>query len=210
MGKRSNFERVPRDYYPTPADPVLALSPFLGDLDGFAEPCIGNGALADTLTRLGHRLALACDLVPVGPAAGYAQARDALTLTRADCRGFTHFITNPPWPAAAGRGEPTLSLIRHLSSLRPTWLLLSSDFAHNAYAAEPLTYCAAIVAVGRVRWIPDSEHAGKDNCAWYLFDRRSPGLTVFYGRGTRQPVFSPDIETLIGNPVLADDYKDLL
>ena len=200
MGKRSDFERVERDYYPTPPDPIIALSPHLGDLDGFGEPCVGNGALADTLTRLGHRLALACDLVPVGPASGYAQARDALTLTQAECRGLTHFITNPPWPAPAGRGEPTLSLIRHLSALRPTWLLLSADFAHNAYAAEVLDYCAAIVAVGRVKWIPDSEHAGKDNCAWYLFDQCSPGLTVFHARTERRPVYSRYIEALIGGP----------
>jgi hypothetical protein len=26
-------------------------------------------------------------------------------------------------------------------------------------------------AVGRVRWIPDSKHDGKDNAAWYLFDQ---------------------------------------
>lgn len=197
MGKRSDFERVERDYYPTPPNPIIALSPHLGDLDGFAEPCVGNGALADTLTRLGHRLALACDLVPVGPALRYAQARDALSLTEADCSGFSHFVTNPPWPAPAGRGEPTLSLIRHLTSLRPTWLLLSADFAHNAYAPEVLRYCAAIVAVGRVKWIPDSTNSGKDNAAWYLFDRRSPGLTIFHGRAERRPVYSRDIESLI-------------
>ena len=102
---------------------------------------------------------------------------------------------------------PTLSLIRHLSSLRPTWLLLSSDFAHNAYAPEVLAYCAAIVAVGRVRWIPDSPNSGKDNAAWYLFHRGSPALTIFYGRGDREPVYSSDIEAVIGR---ARDLKDLL
>jgi hypothetical protein len=204
MGKRSDFVRVERDYYPTPADPVMDLSPFIADMDGFCEPCVGDGALADTLTRLGHRLALACDLTPLGPAKGYATARDALTLTKADCRGFTHFVTNPPWPALHARGEPTLSLIRHLSKLRPTWLLLSSDFAHNAYAPEVLAYCSTIVSVGRVKWIPDSDNSGKDNAAWYLFDRSQPQVTIFFPRGRREPIYSRDIETLIGRALPAE------
>lgn len=210
MGKRSNFMRLARDHYPTPVEPVLDLSPFLGDVDGFCEPCVGDGALVAALSRLGHRLELACDLEPVEPAASYAERRDALTLIEADLRGITHFITNPPWPQPYARGEPTLSLIRHLSSLRPTWLLLSADFCHNAYAPEVMAYCAAIVAVGRVRWIPDSTNSGKDNAAWYLFDRRSPGLTIFHSRGARVPVYSHDIERLIGGPSLPADLAALL
>jgi hypothetical protein len=198
VGKRSDFERVERDFYPTPPEPVFDLSPFLRGVRGFCEPCVGNGQLAESLTRLGHDLVLACDIEPIEEAAAYARKMDCLELTEADLKGVSHIITNPPWPAARGRGEPTLGIIRHLSRLRPTWLLLSADFAHNAYAAEVMEYCHIIVSVGRVKWIPDSKHQGVDNAAWYLFDQRGgDGITVFYGRGARKPIFANDIEGLL-------------
>jgi hypothetical protein len=40
-----------------------------------------------------------------------------------------------------------------------------------------------IVSIGRVRWIEGSKNDGKDNCAWYLFDRpRLDMATEFVGR----------------------------
>ena len=48
MGKRSNFERLDRDYYITPLEAVLPLLPhIMGKIQRFAEPCAGNGALID-------------------------------------------------------------------------------------------------------------------------------------------------------------------
>jgi hypothetical protein len=198
MGKRSDFERIERDFYPTPSAPIHALTPWLGFVDGFCEPCVGAGALADVLVGLGHRLVLATDPEATGPASDYALPLSYAEIEESDCRNFSHFITNPPWPAARGRGEPTLSLIRHLANLRPTWLLLSADFAHNAYAAEVMAYCLMIVAVGRVKWIEDSEHVGKDNVAWYLFDRhalRRP--TIFIPRRKVRVTYAHDIERML-------------
>ena len=45
MGKRSDFERVPRDYYPTPFEAVRPLVPHLPDKGLFGEPCAGDGRL---------------------------------------------------------------------------------------------------------------------------------------------------------------------
>ena len=47
MGKRSDFERIPRDLYPTPAKAVQPLIPYLraAGIRNFAEPCCGNGDL---------------------------------------------------------------------------------------------------------------------------------------------------------------------
>jgi len=56
-----------------------------------------------------------------------------------------------------------------------------ADWAHTAQAAPYLAYCARIVSVGRVKWIPDSKMQGKDNAEWYLF-MVEPQETVFYGR----------------------------
>ena len=45
VGKRSNFERKPRDYYPTPIDAVIPLIKHLPKKGLFAEPCAGDGRL---------------------------------------------------------------------------------------------------------------------------------------------------------------------
>ena len=49
MGKRSDFERKPRDFYPTPIEAVEPLLPHLPEGFTFAEPCAGNGALIEHL-----------------------------------------------------------------------------------------------------------------------------------------------------------------
>ena len=38
MGKRSNFDRIPRDFYPTPAAAVAPLIPHLVGIRTFGEP----------------------------------------------------------------------------------------------------------------------------------------------------------------------------
>lgn len=204
MGKRSNFERVSHDLYDTPFEAVVPLSRFLHDVTAFIEPCAGHGMLIGHLEALGYSCALALDLVPAGD--GIEQG-DALNLDYHKIMDAglepiaSHFITNPPWPAGRGRGgEPTMSLIRHLSSLLPTWMLLSADFMHNAYASTVLTHCFKIVSVGRVKWMPGSEHVGKENCAWYLFDKEpawGDNHTKFFGRGDGQPVYANEIEELL-------------
>lgn len=50
MGKRSSFERKPRDYYPTPVEAIMPLIPHLPLSDtGYWEPCAGDGAMIDVL-----------------------------------------------------------------------------------------------------------------------------------------------------------------
>ena len=50
MGKRSNFERIERDFYPTPFEAVEPLIPHLPDKFTFAEPCAGDGSLTRHLS----------------------------------------------------------------------------------------------------------------------------------------------------------------
>lgn len=198
MGKRSDFPRQARDLYKTPRAPVLALSAFLTDVDGFAEPFVGDGAIVRTLRDLGHSCGFACDIEPLGAAQEYAEVKDALDVTEADLADCTHVISNPPWPAPRGRGEPTLSFIRHLSALRPTWLLLPADFMHNAYASEVMSVCHEIVPVGRVKWIEGSKHTGMENAAWLRLDSRlRPLTTVFHSRRDRPVVLARWLEDLL-------------
>ena len=64
MGKRSNFERRERDFYPTPAKAVAPLIPILRGIRTFAEPCCGDGALVRHLEALGLRCVYTGDIAP--------------------------------------------------------------------------------------------------------------------------------------------------
>lgn len=177
MSKRaSQFKRRPRDFYPTPFSAVRPLLHYLSNSVIFDEPCAGDGALAEHLEAAGHSLARASDIHPM--ADGITEC-DALDLDR--CNGDM-FITNPPWPEPNRRGDPTLAILKHLSALAPTWLLLPADFAHNVYSGEVGDRCQKIVSVGRVKWIPGTKHCGKDNAVWYLFDDAYDGETTFCWR----------------------------
>ena len=171
MGKRSDFERVPRDFYPTPREAVLPLLPHLMPGTRFCEPCAGDGALIDHLKAAGHLCLYACDIEP--KRADIEQA-DALA---GPWGGHTMFITNPPWDR-----KILHPLIVHLSDAAPTWLLFDADWMHTKQSVPFLPRLRRIVSVGRVKWIPDSKMTGKDNCAWHLFDKPSSGPAKFFGR----------------------------
>lgn len=171
MGKRSDFERVPRDFYPTPVEAVRPLLPHLPPQTVFAEPCAGDGALIRHLEAAGHQCAVAWDIEPQDER---IDQRDALCSIAAnvDC-----YVTNPPW------SRDTLHpLIEWLSAQLPTWLLFDADWMHTRQSVPFMAHCRKIVSVGRVKWIPDSPFTGKDNCCWYLFDQTSEAPAQFVGR----------------------------
>jgi hypothetical protein len=173
VGKRSDFERIERDFYPTPEAAVQPLLPhFYGD-ETFVEPCAGDGALIRHLEKAGLLCAAAYDLVPKKTT---VLPGNALDLTARDCGEADYIITNPPW----GR-EVLHPMIENFRSIAPTWLLFDADWMHTKQASPYLIYCAKIVSVGRVKWFPETNMVGKDNCAWYLF-LDEPTETVFYGR----------------------------
>lgn len=171
MGKRSSFERIERDFYPTPREAVAPLLPHLAPGTRFVEPCAGNGALVDALTDVGHICARAWD---IEPQRHDIHRRDALQflVSNIDC-----FITNPPWDRRVLH-----PMIEHFSNQHPTWLLFDADWQHTRQSAPFLPRLRRIVSVGRVKWIPDSKMTGKDNCAWHLFDKPSSEPAAFFGR----------------------------
>lgn len=190
MGKRSDFERVDKDFYRTidkRAGDIL--QPFLLDEAlaiyktrgltrtqlTYAEPCYGQGDLSKQLSSGGHRCAFASDIDGLQ---WYVIERDALELTKEDIIDCDVIITNPPW------SRPILhKMITHFSSLKPTWLLFDADWAHTQQSRDYMKdLCTDIVSVGRLKWIPDTNMSGKDNCAWYRFDINKEGRTTFHGR----------------------------
>ena len=171
MGKRSEFERIDKDYYRTiDKRAVEALAPHLLPRTRFCEPCAGAGDLMDQLTALGHVCARARD---IDPQREDIERKDALTTLTGniDC-----FITNPPWSR-----EILHPLIDFLSLQAPVWLLFDADWAHTKQSAPYMKWCSDIVSVGRLIWIPGTNTSGKDNCAWYRFSRDSK-FTKFHGR----------------------------
>lgn len=177
MGKRSDFERVPRDYYPTPKAAVEPLIDHLpqGEFD-YVEPCAGDGRLIEHLYDLtdGYAECLyACDIDPQRSDIFQHNALDI------DFGGveLDYCITNPPWER-----KFLHAFLDHWISIAPTWLLFDADWAHTKQSAIYMTYCKSIVSVGRVKWIEGSKSQGKDNCCWYLFDKTWKGPTQFYGR----------------------------
>ncbi len=174
MGKRSDFPRVERDFYPTPAEAVRPLLAHLSPGTRFIEPCAGDGALISVLASAGHHCLMASD---IAPRAETVAAANALELRLDGLLPGDVIITNPPW-----RRDVLHPLIVHLSDQAPTWLLFDADWIHTRQAAPLLARLRRIVSVGRVKWIADSPFTGKDNCAWHLFGRLSAAAPAFYGR----------------------------
>lgn len=168
MGKRSDFARIPRDFYPTPREAVLPLLPHLPAVFSYVEPCAGDGALVNALP-FGR-----CDWAgDIEPRADFIVQQDALETSdyTADL-----IITNPPWDR-----KILHPMIEHFTAYAPAWLLFDTDWMHTKQSAPFMPLLSKVVSVGRVKWIPDSKMTGKDNCAWHLFDRAANG-TQFFGR----------------------------
>jgi len=151
MGKRSNFERAEKDFYPTPKEAFLPLLPYLVEYGkNFIEPCCGDGRLVRYLEEAGYTCVQSSD-----------DEVDARYSTYPKC---DFFITNPPWTRSTLHG-----IIENLSTQAWTWLLFDADWMHTKQSAGLIKRCSTILPIGRVKWIEGSKHTGKDNVCWYLF-----------------------------------------
>ena len=170
MGKRSDFERKPRDFYPTP---IEALKPLLEHLPVdflSAEPCAGNGALLEHLETKGICM-WASD---IEPQADGIHKNDYSEIGYNELVESEYVITNPPWDR-----KILHPMIQYFAPRIRTWLLFDADWMHTKQSVPYMNMCSKIVSVGRIKWFGNM--TGKDNCAWYLFDRKVNN-TIFYGR----------------------------
>lgn len=165
MGKRSDFPRRKNDAYATPYKAVLPLIPHLRGIATFAEPCVGEGDLVAHLESFGLVCTYEADI---------ERGHDALT--HPPVGKFDAIITNPPWTR-----EILHPMIKSFQAIAPTWLLFDADWPHTKQAAPFLDQCSHIVSVGRVKWIEDSEHTGKDNASWFRFHAQHTGGPRFIG-----------------------------
>ena len=178
MTKRASgkYERHARDFYATPETPILKLIPHLAG-NSFAEPMCGDGAIVRVLESKGYEARFLADLEPQGEMTGRARKMDVLDTTANDYVNCSAIISNPPWPRRGGKGDPTVSIIKHLVGVQfwPVWLLLSADFMHTKYFNEVAPHCHRAISVGRVSWMHNNQ-VGYDNAVWYQFSwiRRDP------------------------------------
>jgi len=182
LGKRSDYERKPRDYYQTPLAAVQPLIPHLPAEFTFAEPCAGDGRLIDHIEILNTNAVCswASDIEPQG---ADIETLDALDLSEEHLGDCDLIITNPPWIRNKPSGYLLHELIKTFSDLRPTWLLFDADWLHTVQSSELVRdRLVKIVSIGRVKWIEDSAGTGKDNCCWYMFDKNKSTPTEFVGR----------------------------
>ena len=169
MGKRSDFVRKPRDFYPTPFQAVVPLAEqFKGEFT-FAEPCAGDGQLCRHLEYFGGVCMWASDIFPKGDSIIEKDFKEV------EVEEAEYIITNPPWDR-----KILYTLIEHFSLQRPTWLLFDADWVHTKQSVPYIKYLHKIVSVGRIKWFGNM--TGKDNCAWHLFDKKSSQTTEFFGR----------------------------
>jgi hypothetical protein len=170
MGKRSNFERIERDYYPTP---IKAVEPLIRHLKQrtFYEPCVGDGRLIEHLESYQLKCNGHSDIEPLCE----STAKNALTINENDVKDCDYIITNPPW-----KRKILHPMIRHFISLRPTFLLFDANWVYTKQAIPFMRYCVKIITIGRVKWIEGSKMAGKDDCCWYHFNKNNTDQTLFY------------------------------
>ena len=81
-----------------------------------------------------------------------------------------YIITNPPWDRSILH-----PIIDFFAPQMPTWLLFDADWIHTKQSKPYMEMCHKIVSVGRIKWFGNM--TGKDNCAWYLFDKK--GVEIF-------------------------------
>ncbi len=163
MGKRSNFARIEKDAYMT--TDIKAIRPlvdyYAGSFFTFYEPCVGNGDLIKLVENSG-----------IGKCVGKSDTELDARTTKYETNAVI-FITNPPWTR-----EILHPIIDNLRIQLPTWLLFDADWMFTAQSRPFMKYCSIVLPVGRLKWIPDSNNTGKDNCAWYLFGKK-PSSCVF-------------------------------
>lgn len=180
MGKRSEFEKKPRDYYAT-IDPGVLVPEFVKEVRGkkYAEVCCGAGDLISLLKQCDATATVACDIEPQREYGFACFTKDATTLEAHHLLNTECIITNPPYT-----WDVFNSLLLHLKCIyqRPIWLLLPADWMHNKRMAPHMRDCSQVISVGRLYW-EDNKVRGKDNYCWYKFIRGWNHQTTFKTRG---------------------------
>ena len=167
MSKRTPRQiNTAHDFVETPEEAVLPLVPQLAVGTAFYEPCVGNGALVRALEKNAMAICVGSSDIR-----GCANLVNATHLTDYHIHDADCFITNPPW-----RAELLHPIIENLVPLRPTWLLLYSDWLFTRQAVPYQPWIRTVVTMPRVIWISGTKNGGYANCCWVLFEKGDWGF----------------------------------
>jgi hypothetical protein len=164
-------KRTPRriftahDFVATPEKAAQALVRHLKPGLRFYEPCCGEGDLIRWIEK--HSKAECVGFSDIRQDILGVPTVDASTIGVKDvgASATQTFITNPPWGV-----DKLHPIILRLVPLRPTWLLLYSDWIFTRQAVPFHGWIRKVVTMPRVIWIKDTKSTGFDNCCWILFD----------------------------------------
>ena len=189
MGKRSEYERKERDFYPTPLEAFLPILPHLPYNFTYIEPCAGDGELIKHMEKYcsGGKLLHASDIEPQNDMVGLFKLHKQDMFEVSIPQNTQYIITNPPWDRGILH-----KMLEQFPKKVGMWLLFDADWIHTKQSIQFQHMLKSIVSIGRVKWIADSKSVGKDNCAWYYFDDRPEwqqedvkiknGAINFYGK----------------------------
>jgi len=94
-----------------------------------------------------------------------------------DIGDVEEIIDNPPWTR-----KILHKAIIHFSDQVPCWFLFDAAWAFTKQAGPFMNRCRKIVATPRLKWMPGTKWTGKDDSAWYRFDRPIPNSApILYG-----------------------------
>lgn len=177
LGKRSEFERVERDYYRTfDLKAGATLKPFIEEYATYFEPFAGAGDLVNQID-----FADCVYKTDIEPQSGDIDTFDAFDYNKSmlEWRQVDYLISNPPWSR-----EIFHRALDHFVPMIDVWFLMSSNWKHNKSSAPYVSkWLVDIVPVGRMKWIENSPHSGKDDCDWLKFSRNKNEPARFHPRG---------------------------
>jgi hypothetical protein len=187
MGKHENgYGRIERDYYPTPAWVIEALTEHI-DIKGLhiLEPACGDGRMAEALKGAGAEV-YATDIED----RGYEHLDGLVDFTRSaqlefqlDARfngaaeDFDAVVTNPP---LGHRGQLGVSFIEiGLVQMNSGFMamLLPADFDSAKTRRGLFGHCSKfvgkIILTRRIKWfdMPGKNKSPKENSAWFLWGK---------------------------------------
>jgi hypothetical protein len=194
MGKHANgYGRIERDYYPTPAWVIEALTEHI-DIKGLRilEPACGDGRMAEALKTAGARV-YASDIED----RGYEHLNGLVDFTTHDhaVDDFDGIVTNPPLGQRGQLGVVfiEIGLARMNSGFMA--MLLPADFDAAKTRRHLFGHCSKfagkVILTRRIKWfdMPGKDKSPKENNAWFLW-----GTVPFRAPSTKTIRYAPGVQ----------------
>jgi hypothetical protein len=171
----SGYERLERDWYPTPPDTSATILPYLSEIGAgkpfkLWEPAAGDGAMLDVLAQAGHTVT-GTDIHPMRDNISEEDFLWSL-VPPTPCDGI---ITNPPYgDLAQDFAEKIVSFIDR-GEVKFGAILVRNEYDSASGKKHLFSDCphfaAKIILTFRPRWIAGSKGSPRHNYCWLVWRR---------------------------------------